>query len=139
MKPYIPTRPQLIQNALFFPERDFYLISTHHHDYREYEYDDQFTAMVDGGLDYVRRTITPASHAHLVRDWCLYDVSPREEVLNRLLWGSLPLDKSQPQEHTYRPIRLLTKDHLAAILANVPQINPLHGEVIEYWLLANKG
>lgn len=126
--------PTILQNALFFPGRDYYMPSTHVHDYREFEYLPGHVAMVDGGKEYLRRNVIPPEHAHLVVEWSLHEDSPREDVLNRLLWGSLPLDKSLPQVHTYRPIRLLTKDHLRAILANVPRINPLHREVIEYWL-----
>jgi hypothetical protein len=126
----------IIQNALYFPAHDYYMPSTHVHDYREFEYLPGHTAVVDGGREYVRRSVTPPKHSYLVIPWDLDSDSLREEVLNKLLWGSLPLDKTLPQVHVYRPIAKLTKDHLDAILANVPRINPLHKEVIEYWLNA---
>lgn len=127
-------KPNLIQNALFFPEHDYYMPSTNRHDYRTFKYRPGHEAMVDGGCEYVRRMVTPPEHAHLVVEWCLYSNSPIEYILDKLLWGSLPLDKTKPQVHTYRPIRLLTKDHLQAILDNVPRINPLHSTTIKYWL-----
>ena len=134
MKPYISDRPALLQNALYFPEHEFYLPSTHVHDYREFEYLPGEFAMVDGGKDYVRRSVTPPEHAHLVLAYDLYDNDSRALVLERLLWGSLPLDRAKPREHTYRPIRILAKDHLAAILANCPNIGALHRGVVEHWL-----
>ena len=127
-------RPALLQNALYFPEHDFYLPSTHVHDYREFEYLPGEFAMVDGGTFYLRRSVTPPEHAHLVVAYDLYDNDPRALVLERLLWGSLPLDPAKLREHTYRPIRTLSKDHLAAILANRSNIGVLHCGVMEHWL-----
>lgn len=134
MKPYMSTKPTLLQNALYFPVQDYYMPSTHVHDYRVFEYLPGCEAMVDGGREYIRRNVTPLDHAHLVVDWSLYSDSPRDAILDRLLWGSLPLDKTKPQIHTHRPIRLLTKDHLQAIWDNVPNIAPLHRSVIAHWL-----
>ncbi len=134
MTPYIPTRPSLIQNALYFPGHEHYMPSRHSHDYTTFEYLPGHCAMRDGGLDYVRAFVIPPEHEHLVIKWDLYDNDPIELVRDRLLWGSLPLDKTKPQVHTYRPIRLLAKDHLQAILDNVSKIAPLHKQVIEYWL-----
>ncbi len=133
-KPYISPHPSLIQNALYFPAHDFYLVSRYNHDYVTFEYLPGHEAATDGGLSYLHRTVPPPSHEHLVLDWDLYDNSPIDEVRDKLLWGSLPLDKTKPQVHTYRPIRTLTKDHLTAILDNVPRIAPLHEQVIRYWL-----
>lgn len=126
--------PRLIQNALYFPDHDYYLISRHIHDYVIFEYLPGHIAMTDGGTSYIRRSVIPPAHNHLVVPYDLDESSPITEVQTRLLWGSLPLDKSLPQVHTHRPIRLLIKEHLAAILVNVPGLNPLHQEVIEHWL-----
>lgn len=125
---------RLIQNAVYFPAHEFYLKSSYRHDYRTFEYLPGHEAMVDGGPDYIRRSVTPPEHAHLAVDWDLYSDSPHEEVLHKLLWGSLPLDKTLPQVHTYRPIRLLAKSHLKAIWENCPNAAPLHREVVRHWL-----
>lgn len=124
----------ILQNALYFPAHEVYLPSTHVHDYREFEYLPGFTAMVDGGKEYIHRSVTPPEHAHLVIPWDLSSDNPWELVTERLLWGSLPRDKTLPQVHTHRPIRILAKDHLEAILANVPNIGPVHRQVVKYWL-----
>ena len=128
------TQPRILQNALYFPEHSLWLPSTHVHDYREFEYLPGHVACVDGGKEYIRRSITPIEHAHLVIDWDLDSNSSFDEVREKLLWGSLPLDKTKPQVHTYRPLRILTKDHLKAILDNCLNASPLHREVAEYWL-----
>jgi hypothetical protein len=124
----------ILQNALYFPEHDYYMPSTHVHDYREFEYLPGHIAILDGGKEYLRRSVIPPEHSDLVIPWGLTRESPKEDILNKLLWGSLPLDKTLPQVHVYRPIALLTKEHLQAILDNVPKISPLHRQVIEYWL-----
>jgi hypothetical protein len=130
---------KIIQNALYFPEHDYYMPSTHVHDYREFEYLPGHIASLDGGKEYLRRSVTPPEHRDLVIPWDLTKDSPKEDVLNKLLWGSLPLDKTLPQVHVHRPIALLTKEHLQAILDNVPKISPLHRQVIEYWLAQKSG
>lgn len=128
----------LIQNALYFPTHDYYMPSTHVHDYQVFEYLPGHKASTDGGLHYLHRTVTPPEHSHLVVDWSLTDESSEDEIRAKLLWGSLPLDKTKPRVHVYRPIAALTLDHLRAIKANVPRINPLHAQVIDYWIEVNE-
>lgn len=125
---------KLLQNALYFPEHDYYMPSRFTHDYRAFEYLPGEEAMTDGGLSYIHRTVIEPAHKHLVLEYDLYHDDPTDLICERLLWGSLPLDKTKPQVHIYRPIRLLTKEHLEAILKNVPNIAPLHKQVIEHWL-----
>ena len=124
----------IIQNALYFPEHDYYMPSSHVHDCRFFEYLPGHQAMVDGGKEYFRSSVTPPEHAHLVLNWSLTTESSEDDIRAKLLWGSLPLDKTKPQIHVFRPIKSLKKDHLQAILDNVPKISPLHREVVGYWL-----
>lgn len=126
--------PRLLQNALYFPAHDRYITSSSVHSWVRFEYLPGHKASTDGGLEYLHRTVTPPEHAHLVVPYDLSTDSPIEEIRERLLWGSLPRDKAAPPVYTYRPIRLLSRDHLRNILKSCPNASPLHREVIEYWL-----
>lgn len=129
---------QLLQNALYFPKRDFYLTSRHVHDYRVYKYYRHHKMSTDGGTCYLHRTVVPPEHAHLVVPFDLTTDDTYQTICDKLLWGSLPLDKTKPQVHVFRPISTLTKDHLRAIVANVPDLNPLHHVVIRHWLKTDR-
>ena len=123
----------LLQNALYFPAHDFYLPSTYHHDYVTFEYLPGHDASTDGGLSYLHRTVPPPEHRHLVVPFDLYTEDSYQTILDKLLWGSLPLDKAKPQVHVYRPISTLANDHLGAILKNCLGANALHLAVVKHW------
>lgn len=124
--------PTFLQNAIYFPERDFYLVSSHVHDFKTYEYLPGHWAMVDGGLDYIRRRDTPPEHAHLVVPFDLTTEDTYQTILDRLLWGSLPRHRVS-SEPVFRPISSLAPDHLRAILETQKRADPLHLAVVRYW------
>ncbi len=130
--------PKILQNALYFPAHDFYLPSKNTHDYRVFEYLPGHQACVDGGPSYIRRSVTPPEHAHLVVPFDLTTESTFAEICDKLLWGSLPLDKTKPQVHVYRPLSKLTPDHLKAIWDNCPYASPLVKSVIRHLLGADR-
>ena len=129
MIPLIPIRRQLIQNAVFIPEKNLYLKSTHVHDCVIEVLDDGREVMIDGGLEYVRRSVHPAER---VIDLCLYDDSPFEAIAEGLLWGTYGKGGNQPLR--YRPISTLELDHLIAIRDTQFHISARIRQVVEYWI-----
>ncbi len=121
----------LIQQAAWIPEDDVYLNSTHVHDYRSYTLRDGQPVTIDGGCEY-RRYGPPELWETRVVDWCLYEDSPLAEVQGKLLWGCRGIRGDEPLH--YRPISTLSRDHLAAILRTQLAANPLHLQVVAYWL-----
>ena len=128
---------QIIQNAVWIPEDNIYLVSSHVHDYRTHKFKDGNEYDVDGGCDYIRRGATSFEALKLrVVDYCLTNKSPIKDIREKLLWGSRGKDGRSPLR--YSPIRLLEADHLQAILDNVPQIHPVHKKIVQYWLAKKK-
>ena len=130
---------KLLQNALYIPENDLYLISTHVHDYREHVFKDFLTLAVDGGLDYCRRVgdLFKLDEAGRYIECCLQDDMPFEYIADKLLWGSSGVDGKSPM--VFRPIKEWAhkpdgERHLRNILLNCPKINLYHKKVVEYWL-----
>ncbi len=132
-------RPQLIQQAVYVPEQDAYYVSAHQHDFVHIELADGKVYQLDGGLAYTRRggDLRELRASGRVIDLTLTTDSPIEEVRRRLLWGSRGPKGDQPL--TYRPIAMLTLDHLRAIKRTQPQIvGTIVGRVVDWWI-AQKG
>ncbi len=125
---------QLLQNALYVPEDDVYLVSSHQHDFVTHSFKDGFHISVDGGREYARREgdMYKLSDANRYVEYCLSDEDPIEVILDRLLWGSHGKDGKQPV--TFRPIKDLELDHLKAIIATQDHLSPIHAQVIQYWI-----
>ncbi len=137
MIPYVSTRPQLVQNAVYLPEKDLYLKSTHVHDYITHTLAGNVEVMLDGGLDYVRRNVHRGTDAARIVDWCLYDNTPFSEITQKFLWGTRGVKGDQPLR--WRPIASLDLDHLQAILKTQPQIRGTLAErVIKWWVKEKK-
>lgn len=125
--------PTIIQNALHIPEDDLYLKSSHQHDYVPHTLRDGAYASVDGGDAYFRRGwSTGLRESGRIVDWSLTTNSSLTEVRAKLLWGCRGIDGKTPL--FYRPISTLSRDHLAAIQRTQLAANPLHLEVVAYWL-----
>jgi hypothetical protein len=128
---------KIIQNAVWIPEDNVYLVSSHVHDYRTHKFKDGHEYDVDGGREYIRRGATSFDALNSrVEDYCLSENSPIKDIREKLLWGSRGKDGKSPLR--YSPIRTLEADHLQAILDNVPQIHPTHEKIIKYWLNKKK-
>jgi hypothetical protein len=130
-----PKNTKLIQNAYRIPLNDdyYYLNSRYTWDYQSIELNGE-TYMIDGGLDYIRKTVNPEQE-----DWCLYSDSSSEEINNKLLWGnSINADGSPRKSTLWYPIAQLELDHLRAIIrffeGSESKISELHNQVINYWI-----
>jgi hypothetical protein len=83
-KPKLPQEPGsfIVQNCIQTPDGHI-LISSHRHDYKEYKDKNGRTYMVDGGVDYIRRSGYLDS-----TDLTVMSDDTFEDVRNKLLWGS---------------------------------------------------
>ncbi len=125
----------IVQNALFIPEKDIYLKSSHVHDFDSYALSGESVIFTDGGLSYIRRSQLPAGR---VIKWDLYSNDSFETVAQRLLWQTFGPKGDQPGRH--RPISTLELDHLKAILATQGHIRgTIYEEVVRYWIEKKEG
>lgn len=112
----------IIRNALMTPDGKV-LVSRTVHDYQSHV--DTITKkeyMVDGGTDYIRRS--------MVGDECdltVTQMSPHYEIRQYFTWGSYGPDGTGPYE--VRAIYRLDTDHIEAILQT--EIGHLSPEVIQ--------
>lgn len=100
--------PKLIYNAIRTPDGTI-LDSKHRHDYRTYLDKNGKTYMVDGGLDYQRRS----NNGDEV-DMSLYDDQPHSTQRQVLRWGTYGKNGDQPVN--YKTIAEMETDHLEAVL-----------------------
>ncbi len=127
----------LITNAVYIPEDDIYIASTHRHDFVCHKLRDSKEICVDGGTgpdSYGRRVgdIIELDEAGRYIEWCVMSDDPFERIADMLLWGTRGKGGDQPLR--YRPIKTFTREHLAAILDTQLNINPIHKRVVEHWL-----
>lgn len=118
---------KLIQNALYLPLVDFYLVSSHQHDYNVYTYPDDSFIAVDGGLEY--RKVSGDLRLIKYQDFCLYEDSPWSEIIEKKLWGS-----RRKSGLVFRPLKELSKSHLKAIVDNCPYRSETVDKVIKVLL-----
>lgn len=130
---------KLLQNALYIPEDDLYLVSTHTHDFNGHKLRDGKEIYVDGGREYARRVgdLFSLDEEGRYTECCLMDDQPFEYIADRLLWGQANDDVTKPM--TFRPIKEWAhkpdgENHLKAILLTCPKIGIFHKRVVEYWL-----
>lgn len=127
----------LLQNAVFIPEDDFYLVSSHVHDFITYTFKDGKTISVDGGAgpgSYARRAgdFGTLNLAGRYSERCLTTEDPFDHVIHWKLWGTRGKAGDQPLR--YRPIAEFAPEHLQAILDNCPARSPVVDRVVRYWL-----
>jgi hypothetical protein len=122
-------RPDIIQNAIYIPEDDVYIKSLHVHDFVSYTTKKGKSVAVDGGCDYLKRSYDDKT---IYQEYSLTEADPIETIREKLLWGTYGKDGKQPLK--FKPIKSLEVDHLAAILANVPNLQPIISEVVKYWI-----
>jgi hypothetical protein len=121
-KTSLPEPPDrvILQNAIRIKHTGQILISTHRHDYVT---DPTGKYMLDGGRDYLRRSIFDAER---VDDLTLYDDDPIEQKVHKLLWGTLGKDGTGPRQYIF--LHDAETDHLKKIL-EIPNIMGAVGEV----------
>jgi len=115
----------LIVNALRTPDGTV-LESKSRHDYKTYTDANGKQYMVDGGLDYVRRSV----HSDQI-DMCMYDDEPHEIQAKILTWGSYGINGDQPIR--WIPIAEMDTAHIQAVLKL--NVNPTHKACMQHELL----
>ena len=98
----------LIKNAMQTPDGTI-LESTHRHDYKTHTDANGKEYMVDGGLDYLRRSI----HDDQI-DLSEYDDAPHERQREVLTWGTYGINGDQPLQ--YKTIAEMETGHLEAVI-----------------------
>ena len=101
----------LIRNAMQTPDGTI-LESTHRHDYKTHTDANGKEYMVDGGLDYLRRSI----HDDQI-DLSEYDDAPHERQRELLTWGTYGINGDQPLQ--YKTIEEMETGHLEAVVKMV--------------------
>ena len=104
---------KLIRNALQTPDGTI-IESKHRHDCRFYTDANGKEYMVDGGLEYLRRSV----HADQI-DMNLYDTESHQVQAKVLTWGSYGIRGDQPRRDI--PIAEMETSHIKAVLR---QCNP---------------
>ena len=117
---------KLIQNKWQTPDGTI-LISKHRHDYVEYTDKNGDYYMIDGGNDYVRKSVNKKE----MKDLCIYS-NGSFETDRFLLWGR-NYDKNMKRlpKTEFVPIKDLNTDHIWAILLTLPNINKEYRKVME--------
>ena len=108
---------QLIRNAIQTPDGTI-LESVSRHDYKAYTDANGKEYMVDGGLDYVRRS----AHGDEI-DLCVYNNEPHEVQRNILKWGSYGINGDQPL--TFKTIARMDCDHIRNVLEHCRNVTPV--------------
>ena len=108
----------LIRNAMVTPDGTW-LQSRTRHDYVEHTDANGSVYMVDGGLDYVRRSVNAEAPAI---DKCVYDDSPHAEQREAVTWGTYGKTGEDPLKHV--TVAEMDTDHLEAVLETQQRLYP---------------
>jgi hypothetical protein len=100
---------QIVRNSMITPDGTE-LISMHVHDYRQHEDKNGETYMVDGGTEYLRRSVNKIP----AQDTSVYVGESHEKVREGGYWGSRGVNGDQPV--VFKPIKDLDDDHIQALL-----------------------
>jgi len=103
----------ILRNSMLCPDGT-HLISKHRHDYITHEDTNGETYFVDGGSDYLRRSVNKSP----AKDTSLYSDDPHELLREELVWGSYGLDPDYA-ELEYIKIKDLNTLHIHAIVDGV--------------------
>lgn len=121
---------RLIQNALYIPEINLWLKSTHVHDYVAHTLTDGTYVSTDGGCEYLHRTVSDPAR---VIPWDLYVDDPFEVIADKLLWGTYGPEGKGPFKRV--PLRDCELDHLRAIRETQAGIRgTIYGRVVDHWI-----
>ena len=128
---------RLLRNAIQTPDGTI-LVSRHRHDYKEYEDANGWVYVVDGGLDYHRRSV---NHHEPEIDKCVSEGdAPHEELRNMVTWGTYGKLGDQPLSQI--TIATMTTKHIQAVLDTqknmYPQVRDLMKAELEYREVCNE-
>ena len=87
------------------------LQSRHRHDFVQYTDANGLVYMVDGGLDYIRRSINDSA-PHV--DKCVYDDVPHEEQREVATWGTYGKNGDEPL--SYVTVANMSTEHIKAVI-----------------------
>lgn len=130
---------QILQNAIFIPEKDLYLISGHRHEWTSVTLKDKKTYFIDGGREYIHSggdLLELESSGRVVLFHLSLECSFTDRIYKMLLWGTRGIKGDQPVK--YRPMVEYESDHLKAILRNCPNASPWHRLAIHH-ILTERG
>lgn len=115
---------RILVNGMITPDGTR-LFSRSRHDYRTHKDENGETYMVDGGTDYLRRSVNkePAT------DISVYATGEFQHDRNHAHWGSF--DPDTDEGPNYRPIASLTTDHIRNILEDCPYADPFLRDLME--------
>jgi hypothetical protein len=111
------TEPVIVANMIRTPDGTI-LQSKHRHDYVEYIDKNGLEYMVDGGCEYLRRTIQDEAP---YEELSLYAHDDHMLVRKHFHWGTRGRDGRQPL--TYKPLKTLDYDHIEAIIKTQTHIS----------------
>ena len=129
---------KIIQNAVKITEdgKVTYLISTHRHHFDRYDFKTGESIAVDGGQNYIKRSISQYLKGENIENYNLNDDFPFDIIATKLLWGHYKKDGTGPLK--YSPFAELTLDHLKAILDYNDKLaiglSELQIKVINHWI-----
>ena len=101
------------------------LQSRHRHDFVQYTDANGLVYMVDGGLDYIRRSINDSA-PHV--DKCVYDDVPHEEQREAATWGTY--GKNGDESRSYVTVANMSTEHIKAVIKDNKPLIGTRGEVL---------
>jgi hypothetical protein len=126
---------QLLVNAIITPDGTR-LESLHRHDYKSYVDANGETYSVDGGLEYVRRSVNKEA----AQDASVYSSDSHATIREVFKWGTY--GKSGKEKFHRKTLASLDDEHIEAILATQKQLNETIRKVfrdeIDYRKTANE-
>jgi len=121
----------IIRNALRTPDGTV-IRSRHRHDYVTHTDANGKEYMVDGGIDYIRRSANGDEE-----DMVVTTEDSFEEVRHACYWGTYGINGDQPL--SYIKLCDMETAHIEAVLQNVSRINPAIKASMEHELILRKG
>lgn len=124
--------PSIIANRIRTPDGTI-LQSYNRHDYKTHIDKNGEVYMVDGGCDYIRRSVNiiPAE------DLTVYSNNPHLVIRETMHWGTRGIDGKQPLR--YIPLMEMSTDHIEACLATQTRMHPHFRDAMENELLYREG
>lgn len=117
--------PKILVNMISTPDGTT-LVSNHRHDYVTYRDKNGLIYMVDGGNDYLRRTV---HEDHPYTEMSVYSTDDHLLKRNTFTWGTYGKDGKSPLRRVL--LKLLAKDHIEAILETQHHLSPQVREMFE--------
>lgn len=105
----------IIHNSIKTPDGTI-LVSNHVHDYRTHKDKNGLEYMVDGGKEYLRRTL----HKEPYEELSVYSDDPHSEVRKVFTWGSFGIKGGQHLK--MNTLEELSTDHIHNIIENITYI-----------------